>query len=107
MGALAGALAGALIDRMLGNKKGNTGAKVGAVAGAAIGGKLGYDRGVASAKRQCDVWRTAQALAAEQAFATLQIGNQAVGEEVRFEEKPGQPVRMYTGDSWSERTDNF
>ena len=82
MGALAGALAGALIDRMLGNKKGNTGAKVGAVAGAAIGGKLGYDRGVASAKRQCDVWRTAQALAAEQAFATLQIGNQAVGEVV-------------------------
>lgn len=35
------------------------------------------------------------------------IGNQAIGEEVRFEEKPGQPVRMYTGDSWSERTDNF
>ena len=82
MGALAGAIAGALLDRMLGNKKGNTGAKAGAVAGAAIGGKIGYDRGVASAKRQCEVWRTAQSLAAEQAFATLQIGNQAVGEVV-------------------------
>lgn len=34
-------------------------------------------------------------------------GGQAIGEEVRFEEKPGQPIRMFTGDSWSDRTDNF
>lgn len=80
LGALAGALAGALIDKMLGNNSGGKGTKVGAVAGAALGAKVGYDRGVASANRQCEVWRAAQALATDQGFATLQIGKEAAGE---------------------------
>ena len=79
LGALAGALAGALIDKMLGNNGGGKGTKVGAVAGAALGAKVGYDRGVASANRQCEVWRAAQALATDQGFATLQIGKEVAG----------------------------
>ena len=38
---------------------------------------------------------------------TAPTGGSTVGEEVRFEEKSGQPMRMFTGDSWSDRTDNF
>lgn len=34
-------------------------------------------------------------------------GGSEIGEVVRFEEKPGQPMRMYTGDSWADRTENF
>jgi D-alanyl-D-alanine carboxypeptidase len=34
-------------------------------------------------------------------------GGGPIGEEVRFEEKPGQPMRLYEGDGWSDRTDDF
>lgn len=34
-------------------------------------------------------------------------GGQAVGEEVRFVEKSGEPTRMYTAESWAERTESF
>ncbi len=34
-------------------------------------------------------------------------GGNAIGEAVRFDETPGRPVRLYQGDGWSERVDDF
>jgi len=34
---------------------------------------------------------------------TARTGGGVVGEVVRFEEQPGRPLRMYTGDSWIDR----
>jgi hypothetical protein len=34
-------------------------------------------------------------------------GGSAIGEVVHFDETPGRPVRLYLGDSWSERVDGF
>ena len=34
---------------------------------------------------------------------TARTGGGVVGEVVRFEEQPGRPMRMYTGDSWIDR----
>lgn len=38
---------------------------------------------------------------------TAPTGGSAIGEVVRFEEKDGKVTRMYMGDGWSTRTDNW
>lgn len=38
---------------------------------------------------------------------TAPTGGAAIGEVVRFEKLPGQPMRMYQGDSWATRVDSF
>ncbi|QMW24751.1 beta-lactamase family protein [Sandaracinobacteroides saxicola] len=38
---------------------------------------------------------------------TAPTGGAAIGEIVRFDETPGRPMRLYRGDSWATRTDDF
>ena len=38
---------------------------------------------------------------------TAPTGGAPIGEIVRFEAVPGRPLRLYRGDNWSERTEDF
>ena len=81
VGAGAGAFVGSAVDIFFGNKNQNA-MKAGTLAGLAIGMKLGYDKGMDSARRQCDVFKAAQAQQAQVAFATLQLNKEVAGEIV-------------------------
>ena len=83
VGALVGVAAGALLGSLIaGNKHHKDGAKLGAFVGLLVGGKLGYDKGMDSARRQCDVWKAAEQLRVEQGFATLMLGSEVAGEVI-------------------------
>lgn len=84
-GGLVGAAVGALIGALVGKAtKSDTkqSAKRGALVGLGAGAIVGYNNGVDSYRRQCDLHKVAQRRNASAAFATLSTGKETTGEVV-------------------------
>ena len=78
-GALIGALSGALIAK-LSKSDVQLGAKRGALAGLGIGVFAGYNNGLDSFRRQCELYKVARARNADAAFISLSTGKETTGE---------------------------
>ena len=80
-GAAIGALAGAFIGK-LANQDTKESAKRGALLGLAAGVVTGYNNGVDSYRRQCELFKVVQRRNAQAAFATLSNGKDTTGEVI-------------------------
>lgn len=81
VGALVGTLVGAILDGVT-RSNNHVFMKVGALAGLTIGAVREYNNAVDTYRRQCDVFRSAQAKNAEVGVATFKEGSNIVGEIV-------------------------